>query len=69
MGEVLRCLAIQNCCAAGRLFTRCFLPYGQVGVDVPNGVEAAVHGLRQYINEFGCRENFLLLENRFQECI
>ena len=30
-----------------------------------NGVEAAVHGLRQYFNDFGCREDFCCMKIDF----
>ena len=73
MGEVLCRLASHICCAAVKDFLHAvFLLYGQVGVDVSNRVEAAFHGLRQYINEFGCREDFFYLKidfrNAFNEC-
>ena len=58
VGKVLRRIASRICCAAVKdSLPDVFLPYGQVGAGIPDGVEAAAHGLRQYINEFGCRED------------
>ena len=43
MGEVLRRLASRLCCSAVRPYLPdIFLPYGQVGVGVKGGLEAAV---------------------------
>ena len=54
VAEVYRRLASRLCCAAVRSeLPDLFLPYGQVGVGVKGGLEAAIHALRFHIKEHG----------------
>ena len=73
VGEVLRRLASRLCCSAVRPYLPdIFLPYGQVGVGVKGGLEAAVHGLRKLIvdnsqnDELCCAK--VDMRNAFNEC-
>ena len=73
VGEVYRRLASRLCCAAVRSeLPDLFLPYGQVGVAVKGGLEAAIHSLRFHIKEHGDKEDLCLLkidmQNAFNEC-
>ena len=49
-----------------------FLPYGQVGVGVKGGLEAAVHGLRKLITDLGEDDTLCCIKidmkNAFNEC-
>ena len=49
-----------------------FLSYGQVGVDVRGGMEAAIHTMRSYIAANSDREDFYCVKvdfrNAFNEC-
>ncbi len=54
VGEVLRRLISQVCCAAVKSkLPEIFLPYGQVGVGIPGGLDAAVHSLSCFIDTYG----------------
>ena len=73
VGETLRRLASRLCCAAARPRLRdILLPYGQVGVGVKGGLEAAVHTTRSFISSYSAEENFCCLKvdmtNAFNEC-
>ena len=49
VGEVLRRLVSRLCCSAVKEnLPDTFLSYGQVGVDVPEGLDAAVHTISLY---------------------
>jgi len=72
VGEVVRRLASRLCCLAVRpSLPGVFLPYGQVGVGIPGGLEAAIHGTRHYILQNASDPNFALLKidmkNAFNE--
>ena len=63
VGEVYRRLASCLCCAAVKCeLPDLFLPYGQVGVGVKGGLEAAIHALRFYIDEHCHEEDVCLLK-------
>ena len=73
MGEVLRRLASRLCCLAVRpSLPSVFLPYGQVGVGIPGGLEGAVHISRHFISVHGDDDSLALLKvdmkNAFNEC-
>jgi len=73
VGEVLRRLVGRVSCAAARSrLPDLFLPYGQVGVGVRGGLEAAVHSLRSFITAHGHKEDLCCLKldmrNAFNEC-
>ena len=54
VGEVLRRLVSRICCAAVKSkLPDIFLPYGQVGVGIRGGLEAAVHSLSSFIGAHG----------------
>ena len=54
IGEVLRRLVSRvRCSAIKSRLPDVLLPYGQVGVGVKGGLEAAVHSIRSYIEEYG----------------
>ena len=49
VGEVFRRLTSRLCCSAvHQQLPHVFLPHGQVGVGIPGGLEAAVHGVRHF---------------------
>jgi len=73
VGEVLRRLASRLCCLAVRpSLPGVFLPYGQVGVGIPGGLETAIHATRHYISQHASDSTFALLKidmkNAFNEC-
>ena len=73
VGEILRRLASRLCCMAVKsTLPEVFLPYGQVGVGVPGGVEAAIHALSALLDEHGDNADLCCLKidfsNAFNEC-
>ena len=73
VGQVLRCLASRICCASIRdRLPDVFVPYGQVGVGLRGGLEAAIHSMRSFIDATFAREDFCCLKidmtNAFNEC-
>ena len=73
VGEVLRWLASRLCCFAVRpSLPGVFLPYGQVGVGIRGGLEAAIHVTRHYISLNASDSTLALLKidmkNAFNEC-
>jgi len=73
VGEVLRHLASCLCCLAVRpSLPSVFLPYGQVGVGIPGGLESAIHIVRHLISVHGADDSLALLKvdmkNAFNEC-
>ena len=73
VGEILRRLASRLCCQFARPYlSDFFLPYGQVGVGIPGGLEAAIHAVRHSLAELGNDESLALLKidmkNAFNEC-
>ena len=73
VGEVIRRLASRLCCLAVRpSLPSVFIPYGQVGVGIPGGLETAIHITRHYIYQHAS-DSFLALlkidmKNAFNEC-
>ena len=73
VGEVLRRPISRLCCWAVRSeLPDIFLPYGQIGVRVPEGLDAAVHALSSYITTHGSDPSLCCLKidmsNAFNEC-
>ncbi|XP_062518293.1 uncharacterized protein LOC134193482 [Corticium candelabrum] len=73
VGEVLRRLTSRLCCSAARSASSdVFLPYGQVGVGIRGGLEAAVHSLSAIIDLRGNNPDLCCLKvdfrNAFNEC-
>jgi len=73
VGEVIRRLAsCLWCLAACPSLPGVFLPYGQVGVGIPGGLETAIHAIRHYINKNASDSSLALLKivmkNAFNEC-
>jgi len=73
VGEVLRRLASRLCCLAVRpSLPHIFLPYGQVGVGIPGGLESAIHITRHFVSCHGSDSSLALLKvdmkNAFNEC-
>ena len=73
VGEVIRCLANRLCCLAVRpSLPSVFIPYGQVGVGIPGGLETAIHVTRHYIYQHASDSSLALLKidmkNAFNEC-
>ena len=73
VGEVLRHLISRICCnAVCPKLPDILLPYGQVGVGVPGGLEAAVHSLSHYISQHGSDPDLCCLKidmtNAFNNC-
>jgi len=70
VGEVIRRLA--SCLAVCPSLPGVFLLYGQVGVGIPGGLEAAIHVTRHYINKNASDSSLALLKidmkNAFNEC-
>jgi len=51
------------CCHFARPFlSDFFLPYGQVDVGIPGGLEAAIHAVRHSISKLGNDESLALLK-------
>ena len=54
VGEVLHRLISHICCVAAKSrLSEIVLPYGQVGVGISGGLEAAIHSLSSSINSQG----------------
>ena len=73
VGDVLCCLASRICCASIKdCLPVVFVPYGQVGVGLKSGLEAAIHSMRFFIDATFTREDFCCLKidmtNVFNEC-
>ena len=73
VGEVLRHLVSRICCAAVKSkLLDIFLPYGQVGVGIRGGLEAAVHSLSSFIGAHGDDPTLCCLKldmsNAFNNC-
>ena len=71
IGEVLCRLASRICCASIRdRFPDVFVPYGQVGVGLKGGLEAAIHSMLSFIDATSAREDFCCIDmtNAFNEC-
>ena len=73
VGEVLRRLISRLCCSAVKAdLPDTFLPYGQVGVGVPGGLDAAIHALSSCIARYGSDPSLCCLKidmtNAFNEC-
>ena len=73
VGEVLRRLTSRLCCLAVKpALPQYFLPYGQLGVGVTGGVEAAIHTLSSVITDNGENPDLCCLKidfkNAFNEC-
>jgi len=74
VGEVLHRLASCLCCLAVYRYLPSvfFLPYGQVGVDIPGGLESAIHIVHRFISVHSADDSFALLKvdrkNVFNEC-
>ena len=73
VGEVLRRLTSRICCSAVRpRLVDILLPYGQVGVGVKGGLEAAIHATRCCLHHYGSNPDLCLLKldmrNAFNEC-
>ena len=53
-------------------FPDTFLPYGQVGVGIPEGLECAIHVTRRFLSLHGADDSLVLLKvnmkNAFNEC-
>ena len=61
IGKILHCLASSLCCQCACPFLFVFfLPYGQLGVSIPGGLEAAIHAVCHLLFQFGSNE-FLAL--------
>ena len=73
VGEVLHRLISRLCCSAVKAdLPDTFLPYGQVGVGVPGGLDAAIHALSSCIARYGSDPSLCCLKidmtNAFNEC-
>ena len=73
VGETLRRLVSKVCCLAVRsALPDVFLPFGQVGVGVSGGLEAAIHSLRTILSTLGSKPDLCCLKvdmsNAFNEC-
>jgi len=73
VGEVIRRLTSRLCCLAVRpSLPGVFIPYGQVGVGIPGGLETAIHVTRRYISQHSSDTSLGLLKidmkNAFNEC-
>ena len=73
VGEVLRRLASRLCCSAVRSrLPDTFIPYGQVGVGIKGGLEAAIHVSRTFIHDNQDNPDYCCLKldmvNAFNEC-
>ena len=71
VGEVLRRLTSHLCWSAARLLV-ILLRYGQMGVDIKGGLEAAVHTMHSFISSHSLDEDLCCLKvdmlNAFNEC-
>ena len=70
---MLRRLASHACCAAAwSCLPDILLPYGQVGVGVKGGLEAAIHSVSTFIENNGHKEDLCYfkidMRNAFNEC-
>ena len=73
VGETLRRLVSKVCCVSVRdSLPSLLLPHGQVGIDIRNGLEAAVHSLRTILATAGSNCELCCLKvamtNAFNEC-
>ena len=73
VGNTIRRLVSRICCMSVRsCLPDIFLPYGQVGVGIKGGMEAAIHTLRSFITANCDREDFCCVKvdftNAFNEC-
>ncbi len=73
VGETIRRLASRLCCAATKpRLEVLLLPYGQIGVAVKGGLEAAVHTVRSFISCHSSGKDLCCLKvdmkNAFNEC-
>ena len=73
VSEVLRHFTSRICCSAVRpCLIDILLPYGQVGVGVKVGLEAAIHATRCCLHHYGSNPDICLLKldmrNAFNEC-
>ena len=73
VGETLHHLVSKVCCLAVLVaLPGIFLSFGQVGVWIPGGLEAAIHSLRTIISSVGSHSGLCCLKvdmsNAFNEC-
>jgi len=73
VGEVLHRLASRLCClVVCPSLPDVFLPYRQVGVGIPGGLECAIHAMRHFLSLHGDDDSLALLKvdmkNAFNEC-
>ena len=73
VGETLRRLVSKVCCLSVRsLLPDLLLPFGQVGVGISGGLEAAVHSMRSILSLYGSDSSLCCLKldmtNAFNEC-
>ena len=73
VGEIYRRLASKLCCSFARSdLPSLFVPYGQLGVGIPGGLEATIHSVRHLIDQHQLVEHMCLLKvdflNAFNEC-
>ncbi len=73
VGETLRRLASKLCCLIVKSkLPDVLIPFGQVGVGIKGGLEAAIHMSRALLHEFGSLDDHCLLKvdfkNAFNEC-
>jgi len=63
VGEVLCCLANHLCCLiAHPSLPETFLPYGQVGVGIPGGLECAIQTTHHFLSVHGADDSLALLK-------
>ena len=72
VGETLCRLVSKVCCLSVRsLLPDLLLPFGQVGVGISGGLEAAVHSMRSILSLYGSDSSLCLkldMTNAFNEC-
>ena len=73
IGDVFRCLASRlSCKTVHSLLPDIFLPYHQVGVAIPGGLEAAIHSVNRFVEAHGPEEDLCCfkidMKNAFNEC-
>ena len=73
VGETLRRLVSKVCCFSVRSsLPDLLLPFGQVGVGIPGGLEAAIHSMRSILSMYGSDSSLCCLKldmtNAFNEC-